>query len=87
MLIQWQGIAIEKLNSLALMQAYQTCLAQEQRREKASAHDKFTNEDVDPITKKVTRPKMEFPPTSQYFLEVKAALLKEINKRNLKLEN
>ena len=80
--MQWQGRAINSLNDLELVQAYNTCLEQEARRTEAANHSKFTQGFEHAITKRKV-PAMNFPPPNPYFIQVKEALKIEIDKRGI----
>lgn len=71
--IKYDHREISELSGLELVQAYQNCLQAEAKRLEAAKHPKFG--------------KMELPPVSPLFLELKSELHKEMTKRKLEINN
>ena len=73
-------VEISDMNDLELLSSYKSMQDAEKKRNLASEHPKFNRDQV--IDNKMIKP-MEFPPINPKFLELKNALIEEINKRNL----
>lgn len=73
---------ITDMHDLELIQVVQNLNSVEAAREKASKHQKFNEDSI--VNGKMLK-KMEFPPLSENYLNMKKALVAELEKRNIKL--